>query len=270
MKLSFSTLGCPEWQWNDIYATARDLGYDGVEIRGIGREMFAPKMSIFSRENIEKTKKTIEDAGLCIPLFTTAAYLSDPSQLPLAEFEILAYAQLAQKLGVKYVRIMGEKTPEPQYETTVGELAEQYGRFCDLTAPYGVTPLIETNGILAKSADMKKLLETADRPNMGVIWDIHHPYRFFRETPAETAKNIGKYVRHVHVKDSYVENGAVKYALMGYGDVPVEQVKQQLDGIGYDGFYSYEWVKRWVPELEGSGIAFHSYADYMRSLDENI
>ena len=73
MKLSFSTLGCPEWQWNDIYATARDLGYDGVEIRGIGREMFAPKMSIFSRENIEKTKKTIEDAGLCIPLFTTAA-----------------------------------------------------------------------------------------------------------------------------------------------------------------------------------------------------
>ena len=72
MKLSFSTLGCPEWQWNDIYATARDLGYDGVVIRGIGREMFAPKMSIFSHENIEKTKNTISGAGLSIPLFTTA------------------------------------------------------------------------------------------------------------------------------------------------------------------------------------------------------
>ena len=165
---------------------------------------------------------------------------------------------------------MGEKTPEPQYETTVNELAEQYGRFCDLAAPYGVTLLIETNGILAKSSDMKKLIETADRPNSGVIWDIHHPYRFFRESPSETAKNIGKYVRHVHVKDSYVENGTVKYALMGYGDVPTEQVKRELDAIGYDGFYSYEWVKRWVPELEGSGIAFHSYADYMRSLDEDI
>ncbi len=270
MKLSFSTLGCPEWQWRDIYATARDLGYDGVEIRGIGREMFAPKMSIFSAENIEKTKETLREAGLAIPLFTTAAYLSDPSQLPLAEFEILAYAELAQKLGVKYVRIMGEKTPEPQYESTVAELAEQYGRFCDMTAPFGVTLLIETNGILARSADMKKLLEAADRPNMGVIWDIHHPYRFFRESPSETAKNIGRYVKHVHVKDSYIENGSVKYALMGYGDVPVEEVKRELDATGYDGFYSYEWVKRWVPELEGSGIAFHSYADYMRSLDEDI
>lgn len=270
MKLSFSTLGCPEWQWRDIYATARDLGYDGVEIRGIGREMFAPKMSIFSAENIEKTKETLREAGLAIPLFTTAAYLSDPSQLPLAEFEILAYAELAQKLGVKYVRIMGEKTPEPQYESTVAELAEQYGRFCDMTAPFGVTLLIETNGILARSADMKKLLERTDRPNMGVIWDIHHPYRFFRESPSETAKNIGRYVKHVHVKDSYIENGSVKYALMGYGDVPVEEVKRELDATGYDGFYSYEWVKRWVPELEGSGIAFHSYADYMRSLDEDI
>ena len=270
MKLSFSTLGCPEWQWRDIYATARDLGYDGVEIRGIGREMFAPKMSIFSAENIEKTKETLREAGLAIPLFTTAAYLSDPSQLPLAEFEILAYAELAQKLGVKYVRIMGEKTPEPQYESTVAELAEQYGRFCDMTAPFGVTLLIETNGILARSADMKKLLEAADRPNMGVIWDIHHPYRFFRESPAETAENIAKYVKHVHVKDSYTENGAVKYALMGYGDIPVEDIKHELDSVGFDGFYSYEWVKRWVPELEGSGIAFHSYADYMRSLDEDI
>ena len=42
----------------------------------------------------------------------------------------------------------------------------------------------------------------------------------------------------------------------------------EVDKVGYDGFYSYEWVKRWVPELEGSGIAFHSYADFMRSLDE--
>jgi hypothetical protein len=57
---------------------------------------------------------------------------------------------------------------------------------------------------------------------------------------------------------------------MGYGDIPVEEAKKELDRVGFDGFYSYEWVKRWVPELEGSGIAFHSYADYMRSLDEDI
>ena len=36
MKLSFSTLGCPEWSWNEILATAKDMGFDGIEIRGVG------------------------------------------------------------------------------------------------------------------------------------------------------------------------------------------------------------------------------------------
>ena len=42
MKLAFSTLGCPNWQWREIFATAKDLGVDGIEIRGIENEMYAP------------------------------------------------------------------------------------------------------------------------------------------------------------------------------------------------------------------------------------
>ena len=54
--------------------------------------------------------------------------------------------------------------------------------------------------------------------------------------------------------------------LMGYGDLPVKETVTALENIGYDGYFSYEWVKRWVPELEASGIAFHTYMSYMRSL----
>jgi len=35
MKIGFSTLGCPDWTLSEILATAKDLGYNGVEIRGI-------------------------------------------------------------------------------------------------------------------------------------------------------------------------------------------------------------------------------------------
>ena len=41
MKLAFSTLGCPEWTWTEIYSMARDLGYSGIEIRGLGEEITA-------------------------------------------------------------------------------------------------------------------------------------------------------------------------------------------------------------------------------------
>lgn len=40
MKLSLSTLGCPGWSWNEIFATAKDLGMNGIEVRGVANEMF--------------------------------------------------------------------------------------------------------------------------------------------------------------------------------------------------------------------------------------
>ncbi len=32
MKISFSTLGCPGWSYEDILSTAKDLGFNGIEI----------------------------------------------------------------------------------------------------------------------------------------------------------------------------------------------------------------------------------------------
>ena len=49
MKLSLSTLGCPGWSWNEIFATAKDLGMNGIEVRGVANEMFAPAISVFNQ-----------------------------------------------------------------------------------------------------------------------------------------------------------------------------------------------------------------------------
>ena len=42
MKFAFSTLGCPDWNFNEMISTAKDLNLDGIEIRGIENEVFAP------------------------------------------------------------------------------------------------------------------------------------------------------------------------------------------------------------------------------------
>ena len=41
MKISFSTLACPEYSWSDIYSMAKDIGFNGIEIRGLGNDIFA-------------------------------------------------------------------------------------------------------------------------------------------------------------------------------------------------------------------------------------
>ena len=48
MKIAFSTLGCPDFSWTDIYSVAKDFGFDGIEIRGLGDDIFAVKASPFT------------------------------------------------------------------------------------------------------------------------------------------------------------------------------------------------------------------------------
>ena len=45
MKFSFSTLACPDYTWADIYSMAKDLGFDGIEVRGV---FFDPVNSLVS------------------------------------------------------------------------------------------------------------------------------------------------------------------------------------------------------------------------------
>ena len=64
MKLAFSTLGCPGWSWNEIFATAKDMGLNGIEIRGIGGEMYAPNIRVFSPDLLERTMDQVRRAGM--------------------------------------------------------------------------------------------------------------------------------------------------------------------------------------------------------------
>ncbi|MCL2517141.1 MAG: sugar phosphate isomerase/epimerase [Oscillospiraceae bacterium] len=258
MRLSFSTLGCPDWQFEDIFSIASDLGYNGIEIRGIADEIYAPKI-----KNIETINNKLQKAGIKIPILTSGAYLADNPDIGEAYKEIEDYAKLAQKLGIKYIRVMGEKTPEP---ICPDDILFHFKALCEITKTYGVELLIETNGFLADSTVMRDFI--AGFENCGVLWDVHHTVRYFQETPAYTVKNIGKFIKHTHIKDSVVgRNGKLTYMLTGYGDIPIEEAVRELKNIGYDGYYSYEWVKRWANELAEPGVAFYQYIIYMKDLE---
>lgn len=56
MKISFSTLGCPRWSWDEIVVMAKELDFDGIEVRGIGNEIYMPTAKPFLPENLGNTK----------------------------------------------------------------------------------------------------------------------------------------------------------------------------------------------------------------------
>lgn len=126
--------------------------------------------------------------------------------------------------------------------------------------------LIETNGVYANSKTLFKLMQRLDSDNIGILWDIHHPYRFMDENVEETYNRLKAYIRYVHVKDSIDIDGEIKYCLLGQGDVPIKEAIAMLKTDGYDGYISLEWVRRWYYDLEEPGIVFPHFIDKIKTM----
>ena len=56
MKLTFSTLACPNWSWDLILDHAVRFGFDSIEIRGIESELDLGRMKPFLPDQAEETR----------------------------------------------------------------------------------------------------------------------------------------------------------------------------------------------------------------------
>src|SRR6185437_13632324 len=101
MKLAFSTLGCPHWGLREIIAAARDLGYDGVELRAVGGSLDLLGRSEFAPEQLATTRARFANEGLEICCVDTSCvfHSTDASERAEQVKIALAHAHLAAKLG---------------------------------------------------------------------------------------------------------------------------------------------------------------------------
>ena len=259
IKTAFSTLGCPSWNYKEIVACAGDLGYDGIEIRGINSQIYAPLITEFSEENYKRTIAELKQKNLEIPLFSSGANLADKLNIESALKEAYDYISLASKCSVKYVRVLCDKAPDITVEIDIDFVAKQLIDVCREALSKNITILIETNGYFAKSENILNLLSCVNAENLGIIWDVHHPFTYFNEKIDYTFSKLQKYIKHIHIKDSKIIDGKVKYQMLGYGNIPVEQILELLSVNNYEGYISLEWVKRWSKELDDPDIVFPQF-----------
>ena len=135
-----------------------------------------------------------------------------------------------------------------------------------VSAPFGrVKVVLETHDAFSLGRQVAELLAVADSPDVGSLWDVHHPYRQ-GEPLQETMGHLRNTLMHTHFKDSAVEGDKHHYTLLGEGSVPVAEALQLLRDEGYDGYLSLEWEKKWHPEIDDPEVAFPQYATKMREL----
>lgn len=263
MKISFSTLACPDFEWSDIYSMAKDFNFDGIEIRGLGSDIFSVKSNPFTDAQLPNTVAKLKKLHLEIPCLSSGACLKffDKSEENIKE--ITDYAKLANKLGTSYIRILADLEPFPDGEVDDEKIIAELKKLVPVAEEYNVTLLVETNGVYSDTKRLKNVLDKVESRKVAALWDMHHPYRFADEAPEETVANLGEYIKYVHTKDSVRKDGNIEYKLMGEGDMPIKEMLEALKSIGYNGYVSLEWVKRWSNNLCDAGVVVPHYASFM-------
>lgn len=264
MKISFSTLGCPDFSWTDIYSLAKDFGFSGIELRGLGGDIFSIHASPFKPENLAETRARLKKLKLEICCLSSGCALRFPEKHEETIAELKEYISLAHELGTPYIRVLGDLTAEPTTDFDDSLVIEPIKYLAPIAEEAGVTLLIETNGVYSDTARLADVLAQIGSDSVAALWDFNHPYRFHGEMPETTIKNLGAFIKHVHIKDSVEVDGRVEYRLVGEGDLPpMAEYMKALRSLNYEGYISLEWLKQYAPELSDAGIVFPHFAHFM-------
>ena len=251
MNLSFSTRGWPELTWDDMIETALEMGFTGIEVYNLPKfDPMLEKGGPFHKHKVAATVRQLRDLKLTIPCFDTSLDLSDGDGCVETLKNLM---QVAHDAHVGYVVAFASKDDEEQVRKNLAVLEPEAERL-------GICLLIKTSGIYADTARLRTMLESFASDYMGALWDMHHPYRDFDESADTTIKNLGTYVKHVHLRDSDDKN---TYNLIGEGNMPVADMIRALSSINYDGFISLEWKPGWMEDLQDREVIFPHFVNYM-------
>ena len=251
MKLSFSTRGWPDLSWEEMIALAEDMGFGGVEVYNLPKfDPLLDKSGPFHKYQTAATVRQLREKKLQIPCFDTSYDLSAGEDcIPWLK----TLMEVAQNTHVPYVVAVALTDNEEMVRKNLEVLLEE-ARAKD------VTLLIKSSGIYADTARLRSLLDSFACDELAVLWDVHHPYRDFGESGDTTIKNLGDYVRHVHLRDSDDQGN---YNLIGEGTMPISDIMRALSSVNYDGFISLEWKPDWMEELQDREVIFPYFVNYM-------
>lgn len=249
MKIAFSNLAVPAWALDQTVAAVGELGYDGLELRLLdGEPIDAAELDPSKRRAAGKAL-----AGVTLVSLDTSIELTRPF-----ERELDAALELAADWGTSTVRVFGGT-----HEAPLDDIARRIEPSLDSAEQHGITVALETHDGFARATHVAELLRRLDRPSFAALWDLHHPYRF-GESPRQVVDALGSRIHLVHLKDAVRRGDDWQLVPLGDGEVPARESVDTLRAVGYDGWLTVEWEKRWHPELAEPEVALPQELETLR------
>jgi sugar phosphate isomerase/epimerase len=261
-------------------AKAKEMGFDAIEFVDI-----LPHDSSSPDEYATKLREEAQHQQIVISCYTVGAdFLNGCDGNMQAEIaRVKEQVDLAEILGVSRMRhdaTFGDNIDSPSYrsfDTVLPILADACRQITVYAAKKGIRTMVENHGFFCQGAKrVEKLVNLVAHPNFGLLMDIGN-FLCVDENPALSCAIVAPYTIYAHAKDFYIKNGAepspgdgffrsrggnyLRGAILGHGNVPVQQCLYALKRVGYDDTISIEF-EGMEDHLQGIAIGLSNLKRY--------
>ena len=149
---------------------------------------------------------------------------------------IQATAELARKLGLKYVMFHAGFLPHEESDPNFAKLKQRLAQTADIFQARRITLGLETGQETA--AVLFDFLHKLAKPNVGVNFDPANMILYDKGNPIDALRKLGQWVRHVHIKDARrtkVPGTWGEEVVAGTGEVDWSAFFATLKQISFDG-----------------------------------
>ncbi len=293
MLIAGHTMGTPEYSIPEALSLFRTIGLDGAEI--VVQDNY--KCGIPKRADmncLHGIKSAADSVGIqisCLTPYNCHFNCTDPNLRDQDMEDIKYVISYADFLNARYIRLYAGTVAGPQDLSPDNEryLAESMCILGDIARQHGITLVLENHfhTMTVSAADTIRLTEKIGHPNVRILYDQAN-LTFTRNEDFEKAIALqGSHIAYVHVKDLVFKKDAPAFAahsaakdvshqeeserivttrIVGEGILPWKDILKGLKAIGYDGWLSLEYERRWHPlDIPDASIGMKKSAEHIRN-----
>lgn len=246
----FSTLACPEASLDQVAEITFRHGLDKLELRCLGGELLDEGNLARLIGDAPAARQRLAARGLGVAMLSTSLRLLEPEANALSV--LAAFGRVADDLGAPFIRVFDggehDRAPTDAEWTAAAHLVDAWEHY-RAQAGLRCRLAIETHWAFTSLA---VTAEFAQRfPRLSLLWDTHHTWKAGVTVEEFWTAHHDRIV-HLHTNDSVatpLKPEGYRYVFPGHGEFDFQTLRDLLTRDRFTGTVSFEWERRWVPEL---------------------
>lgn len=217
-----------DWDLETILENYPKLGLQSVEFRSTHRHGVEPTLTKAQRRDV---RQRCTDAGVVIWCLGTACEYHAPDKAVVDRNieETKQFIELAADLNCPGIKVRPNGLPDGvDQERTLEQIGTSLRIVGAVGADHGVGIWCEMHGRgTAQPAHMRRIMEIADHPNVGAVWNSNRNIDDHEGSIAGSFELMKPWIRSVHINE----------LINGY---PYRELFRLLNQIGYDKYTMIE------------------------------